>query len=279
MAKRAAVVLVVGIVTIGMVVAFSLREKSDDIGIESTPEVDELSADVWYKPKPGISWQWQLSGELDASHDVDVYDIDLFDTTKKQIKDLQDRGVKVICYFSAGSYENWRQDESDFPDSILGNTLLGWEDEKWLDISKLAQLAPIMKKRLDLAKQKGCDGVEPDNVDGYRNESGFSLTYADQLSYNKWLVREAHKNELSIALKNNLEQVDDLVDYFDFAVNEQCFENDECEMLLPFVEQEKAVFGVEYALGVERFCDQAIRMRFSWLRMDIDLAGGRISCG
>lgn len=43
-------------------------------------------------------------------------------------------GRKVICYFSAGSYENWRSDKGDFPSDVLGNNLEHWEGEKWLDI-------------------------------------------------------------------------------------------------------------------------------------------------
>ncbi len=234
--------------------------------------------DAWYMPKPGVSWQWQLNGDLNTRHDVDVYDIDLFDTAKEQIAKLQSRGIKVICYFSAGSYEDWRQDKNDFPESILGNTLVGWENEQWLDIAQIALLAPIMEKRLDLAKQKGCDGVEPDNVDGYQNESGFSLTGTDQLRYNKWLAKQAHQRGLSIALKNDLDQIDILVDHFDFAVNEQCFEYDECERLLPFIAQEKAVFGVEYELQPEQFCTDARAMGFSWMKMTYDLDGERIPC-
>ena len=34
----------------------------------------------------------------------------------------------------------------------------------------------IMQARLDVAKEKGCDGVDPDNVDGYDNENGLDLT-------------------------------------------------------------------------------------------------------
>lgn len=45
-----------------------------------------------------------------------------------------------------------------------------------------------MGRRLDKAVSRGCDGVEPDNVDGYTNHNGLGLTAADQLSYNKWLA-------------------------------------------------------------------------------------------
>ena len=160
----------------------------------------------------------------------------------------------------------------------MGETLEGWADEKWLDVSNYQKFSDIMEARLDLAVEKNCDGVEPDNMDGYSNDNGFDLSYEDQVVYSKWIADESHKKNLSVGLKNGLEQVEDVIDYFDFAVNEQCFEYEECEELLPFIEEEKAVFGVEYELETSEFCEEANEMLFSWLKMDYDLNGGRISC-
>jgi len=175
-----------------------------------------------------------------------MYDIDLFDSSSTSLIDsLHEQGKHVICYFSAGSYENWRVDKNTFPSEVLGKTMDGWENEQWLDISN-ESLAPIMRKRLDLAKQKGCDGVEPDNMDGYINESGFALSAANQLAYNKFIANEARKRGLSVGLKNDLEQIESLERYFDFAVNEECYEYEECHMLKPFIDANKPVFHVEY---------------------------------
>ena len=135
-----------------------------------------------------------------------------------------------------------------------------------------------MENRLDLAVEKGCDGVEPDNVDGYQNKNGFSLSFNDQLIYNKWLAEQAHERGLSVGLKNDLVQINELVGFFDFAVNEQCFEYDECASLKPFTDQGKAVLGVEYELETDEFCDEANSMKFSWLKMEYDLDGGRVAC-
>ena len=42
---------------------------------------------------------------------------------------------------------------------------------------------------MDMARNKRCDGIEPDNVDVYDNSNtGFSFTSADQLAYNRWLA-------------------------------------------------------------------------------------------
>jgi hypothetical protein len=51
---------------------------------------------------------------------------------------------------------------------------------------------------------------------------------------------------LSVGLKNALEQVDELITYFDFSVNKQCFKYSECGLLAPFINHEKAVFNAEY---------------------------------
>lgn len=199
-----------------------------------------------YVPATGATFHWQLQGTVNTGYDVDIYDIDLEDSTSDLIADLQAQGRRVICYFSAGSYEDWRGDAGDFPSAVLGNALDGWEDERWLDIREQS-VRDIMLARLDMAETKGCDGVEPDNVDGYSNDSGFALTGADQLEYNRFLATSAHDRGLAIALKNDLDQIPDLVDDFDFAVNEECWEYEECDALAPFIEAGKAVLHVEYA--------------------------------
>jgi hypothetical protein len=224
-----------------------LGEESDDgIGSGLPLEVPPVTTGNWYQPGVLTTWQWQLKGALNTGYNVDVYDIDLFDTSIETIQQLQANNHKVICYFSAGSYENWRDDAVDFSAADYGYKLDGWEGERWLDI-RSGNVHRIMQARLDLALEKGCDGVEPDNMDGYSNTSGFSLTPEDQLAYNRYLANEAHQRGLSIGLKNDLDQVPQLVEYYDFAVNEQCFEYDECEALSPFIDAGKAVFNAEYA--------------------------------
>jgi hypothetical protein len=207
-----------------------------------------------------------------------MYDIDLFDAPQATIDALHAAGRRVICYFSAGSWEEWRPDAGMFPDLLLGAPLEGWPGELWLDIRRIDLLSPIMGARLDLASQKGCDGVEPDNVDGYTNPSGFPLSGDDQLAYNTWLAAQAHARGLSVGLKNDLDQVVDLLPYFDWALNEQCFQYNECQLLEPFIQAGKAVFGVEYELEPGDFCPQANATNFDWLKKKVDLDAWRVAC-
>jgi len=232
----------------------------------------------WWRPQPGTNWQWQLSGTIDTSVDVAMYDIDLFDTPQATIDKLHQDGRIVICYFSAGSYENWRPDRDKYPAEILGNNLDGWLGEKWVDIRKIDKLGPILTARFDLAVTKKCDGIEPDNVDGYTNNTGFPLSANNQLVFNRWLAAQAHSRGLSIGLKNDLDQVPELVNNFDWALNEQCFQYDECDTLLPFIQADKAVFGVEYKGDTSDFCPKANSKNFDWLKKKINLDRWRIPC-
>ncbi len=204
------------------------------------------SKDVW-SPASGTTWQWELNDEnINQSFNVTMYDVDLFDVSEETITALKNAGRVVICYFSAGSWENWRDDAADFPESVKGNNMDEWDGEKWLDISNAA-LEPIMEARLDLAVTKGCDGVEPDNVDGYVNTTGFTLTGAHQIAYNTFLATEAHARNLSVGLKNDVDQLDALVGLFDWALNESCMDWDECDNYDGnFLAANKAVFHVEY---------------------------------
>jgi hypothetical protein len=236
-----------------------------------------FAQEIWVPPQE-TSWQWQLSGKMNQSYDVDMYDIDMFETDASIVNSLHDQGRKVICYISAGSWEEWRPDANLFPTSVIGKPLAGWPGEKWLDIRRIDILGPIMKARLDLCREKGFDGVEPDNVEGYANNTGFPLTYQDQLDYNIFLANEAHARGLSIGLKNDLDQIPDLLPFFDWALNEQCFEFKECEKLLPFINNGKAVFHVEYKLGLKKFCTEANKMNFNSLKKRRNLKAWRKAC-
>ncbi len=225
----------------------------------------------------GNSWHWQLQGDLNTGYDVDLYDIDLFDTDTQIIDDLKAQGRVVICYFSAGSWEDWRDDADDFEQVALGNPLNGWPGEKWLDV-RASSLEAVMEARLDVAAEKGCDGVEPDNVDGYANDSGFPLSGNDQLAYNRFLASAAHERGLLIGLKNDLDQISELVAAFDFAVNEECYEYDECERLTPFIEAGKPVLHAEYAETLVNdpearalFCDEMVALGLSSMVLPLEL--------
>ena len=262
-------------------------DDGDDDG--SDTRVSELDSDVlpvtsgtWYRPPLSATWAWQLQGTLNTGYDVDIYDVDLFDTDSATIASLQAQGRHVICYFSAGSYEEWRDDADDFPAADLGNTLSGYPDERWVDI-RSGDVFAIMQARLDLAAGKGCDGVEPDNVTAFEESTGFSLSATDQLAFNRNLFNAAHDRGLAVALKNDLGQIADLIDYVDLMINEECHQYDECDLLQPFVAAGKPVLIAEYLADYRTapkpVCAAALKANFHTLILDAELDDAfRLSC-
>jgi hypothetical protein len=238
---------------------------------------DPVPCEGCWVPDLVTSWQWQLQGDIDTSIDVQMYDVDGFETSAGTVQVLHDDGRAAVCYLSAGSWEDWRPDAGDFPGSVKG-AKNGWPGERWLDIRKLRVLGPIMQARLDICAEKGFDAVEFDNVDGYQNRSGFPLRGSDQLRYNVYLANQAHRRGLTALLKNDLGQVRDLLPYFDAALNEQCFQYDECNRLRPFVAAGKAVFHVEYRLELSDFCAETTELGFNSMRKKLALRVWREPC-
>ncbi|PZT77273.1 MULTISPECIES: endo alpha-1,4 polygalactosaminidase [unclassified Streptomyces] len=233
--------------------------------------------DRW-RPRPGLAWQWQLNGKVDpTAADVPVYDIDGFENDAADVDRLHRDGRKVICYINVGAWEDYRPDKDAFPHSVLGGRN-GWQGERWLDIRQLSLLRPLMERRFDMCRKKGFDAVEPDLVEAYTADTGFPLTARDQLRYNRMIADIAHERRLAVGLKNDLAQIPDLVDTFDFAVNEQCAQYGECAKLTPFIEAGKAVFHVEYTESTDRFCATSRKLGLSSMRKKWNLGTWRKPC-
>jgi hypothetical protein len=247
-------------------------------GVRASGVPAEASIPPRWQPTVGQSWQWQLSGALDLTVAAGVYDVDAVTTSAATVAALHKAGRKAVCYINVGAREDWRADASRFPAAVIGADLDGWSGERWLDIRRWDVLQPILADRFAACRQKGFDGVEPDNVDGYDNDSGFPLTAADQLTFNRRIADLAHGLGLAVALKNDLDQVAVLAPAFDFAVNEECVAYAECGALKPFIAAGKPVFHVEYDLSTAAFCPTAKKLGFSSMRKRLSLNAWRQAC-
>jgi hypothetical protein len=205
------------------------------------------------------------------------------------VRALHVRGAKVIGYIDVGTAETWRP---DFPElqafdqscdgCLFGDPLSNYPDEYWLNINtdvtginpntgrvQSAQrfLLDEMLARLKEAKLIGVDAVEFDDVDAWQNRTGLSISAETQLQYNSRLANLAHQLGLSVGLKNDLDQARALQPYFDFAINEECWDYSECRALKAWPSvYGKAVFNVEYQWGPKpaEFCPKANSSRYNF---------------
>ncbi len=266
----------------------------------SPPAPLPCSGTACWHPALNSRWQYQLqsvsgfasTGGIDvnitsvpftggAAVHPQVFDIDLYmdqaiagnNTTLNTaaVSAIHAIGAKAICYVDAGTWENWRADAGAFPTSVLGKNN-GWPGEKWLDIRQTSVLLPIMQARVQKCVQAGFDGVEWDNVDGYTNKTGFTLTATDQTNFDASLANLAHQAGLTVAMKNDVDQLATLAPYFDYAINEQCQQYNECDgYTANFVNTGKAVFQVEYKLATSKFCVKANTANRNAITKTLDL--------
>ncbi len=230
---------------------------------------------------PGAAWDWQLSRPVDFSLRVPVLDTDPDLIDRRAIARLRRRGVYLICYVSVGTLEKGRADEGRFPRAVIGRTYAEWPDERFLDIRRLDVLLPLMRARFARCKRLGFDAIEPDNMDGHGNDTGFPLTRADTLRYVRALARMAHEMGLAIGQKNAPELSAALAGTLDFAITESCFQDRWCEKMAPWRRAGKPVLDAEYLdrpLNRKAACRAARRLGLSMIFKDRDLTKRRLSC-
>lgn len=247
---------------------------------EAARTSDAATSEAVRKPPrpPDAQWQYQLQGTIDRSNPARVFDIDGADTPRATVRALQRDGRYVVCYFSAGTYEDFRSDSRRLPARVRGRPVEGFEEERWLDIRRLDVIAPVLRDRMRACARKGFDAVEPDNVDGFDNATGFPLTGSDALRFTRWLASTAHRLGLAVGLKNATDLVSALAPRFDFAVVEECFQYDECDRYSPFVKRGKPVYEVEYAGTLRRLCPRAARLGINTILKGVDLKAPSRPC-
>jgi endo-alpha-1,4-polygalactosaminidase (GH114 family) len=193
-----------------------------------------------------------------------------FDTAA--VEAIHASGRHVIGYVAVGDIERFRPDYQQFVDfdQRCGGCLIGnpfsktFPDEFWANLNnRYGQrdfMLQMIRARMDRVAAIGFDGIETDIMDAYANGeryTGWDVSYRTQLDYNIALADMAHADGLSIALKNDGGQISDLVGYFDYAINEQCFQYSECRAWRAFVADGKPVFQAEYRVDPSTFCPKA----------------------
>jgi len=240
---------------------------------------------IW-QPKPGTTWNIVLKGDLNIKKEkAEVVEIDLHSHDAQFIQSLHDAGKKVICYFSGGTYEDFRPDKDEYSkvDGLIKNKYKEWEGESWVDI-RLDGLKPILTERMKLAATKKCDAIDVDNLDGCQDKSVMKkwdnpLTKDDAIVFAKWLAETAHGLDLAIGLKNALFMIEEVGGDFDFAINESCVNRDynECALYKDFV-KDKAVFGITYQYllkyRMNRICDYLDGLNISMITKEKELVQG-----
>ena len=211
--------------------------------------------------------------------DVQMYDVDAFDTPRSLVRAMHARGIHVVCYISAGTWENWRPDAKRFPavgEGQAGRRVAGGEvarhpaprparpDHAGADGPLRAQGVRRRRVRQRRRVHERRNRVRPDR----RRPAPVQR-----------VPREPGAPPRAVRVPEERPRSDPtLLPYFDAALNEQCFQYDECGKLRRFVEAGKPVFGVEYSLPIASFCPTANARNFNFLKKHLALGPWRRAC-
>ncbi|PNH44602.1 hypothetical protein VD0004_g3094 [Verticillium dahliae] len=191
------------------------------------------------QPAAGTTWQILLDGPLAidpqapaVTPDVEVLDVDLF---ANQASTFAALGKRVVCYFSAGSYEDGRTDSGDFDageGGDLGRELEGWPGEYWLDTN--SETVRGASSSAVLGFERGAAEDDYMNKSVYwlvqTNRNGLGLTAADSIDCISFLAFEARRRGLAMGLKNGGSIIKNVLPVIDFSVNEECAAYSECDL-------------------------------------------------
>lgn len=244
----------------------------------------------WWRPAPGDAndWDIQLAAPIDLSANRTMYDLDLWSLVPApttltyadgssvtvpagaqagMIDALHARTPRaiVICHVDLGALELARPDAPEFPGydaqmttcptapvGVIGKAATS-PSECYLDtrLASTQTYQQIVWKRLDLAKQIGCDGVDADRMDTSGVDTGFAIAPADEQNWYFVLASQAHARKLSVGMRDGIELSglpDQLAPSFDWALVQRCGEFDDCDLPRPFINLGKAVLAIDYQI-------------------------------
>ena len=239
------------------------------------------------------------------SVDVETYHVDMDSISNVSIAHLHSYNKSVSCYINFGTVWNYTSDIDLFTPNMLGNLGDNWQEYyvnitdmdvkyimfKRLEAAKLKGCDSIDTDNVDIYrkdieyqtshKKSSISGsrlskspISREDKVSIRRErflphdiggSGFNLTYNDQVIYNRWIADTAHAFGMKITLKNDLDQIVDLLPYFDGIISEECEKYDECDKMTPFVIANKPVFGVIYNMTDKAGCERMNQMNFNFI--------------
>ncbi len=229
-----------------------------------------------FTPAAGTRWQIQLSGAFDGSVAANVYDLDPYTTPEATVAAIEARGARAICHLDAGAADMTLPDAATVPAEVLGEP--DGTQRRWLDIRNWAAIRPVLAARFELCRAKGFQGVDADETYGYENPTGFDLTSADQITYDRQIADLAHEYGLAAGVRTRPAMARSIEPFVDFTVVDGCFTTPDCADYFAFVDANKAVYDVETGAGT-RFCTLARVYGFAAIRKpDDDLDGRVINC-
>jgi hypothetical protein len=278
-------------------------------------------ARTWWKPRAagpnrGPEFQWELDHALNMrsvgdignnvknalgrrARNVTVYDIDGIDNPASTVKALHRLHDKVICYIEVGAAGNYYSAAQEgiavtYYQQLkaagdLGSAVPGYP-ERYLNLYSRSTFRIIKTMIRQQCFRKGFDAVEPDIDDSYTDATGFAITEAQNIKFDRLLGGYAHRLGLAWGQKNGDNDAHfsaALEPTTDFLLDEECNFYRTCGIVTPpYVKAGKLVLNAEYtddwgsntAADLAKFCTYDLGHHIDGTLFTTALAGQRNPC-
>lgn len=234
-----------------------------------------VNAATWWHLSNITRFNVEFSGPLDVTTNSKVQLIDRdWQASASDFAKIHQAGMHAVCYVDVGGWESYRPDASKYPASVLGATVGGWPDERYVDVRQRSVLEPILMSRFRTCKNKHADAVDTDLDDQYLGDIGFGLTESDYETYDKWIASDLHGLGLAWVMKGGITGdsfIKDMTPYLDADIDESCFEYSECSALAPIYNAGKPVLEIEYGGAKSDICARSAAKHMAVARKNMDL--------
>lgn len=232
-----------------------------------------------YVPPADVSWQAKLTGAVDVDEEVELFYLDADLQDPDDLSRLRAEGRHYLCYLSAGTLEDFRDDFAEFPAQVIGKTHPAFPEERWLDVRAPA-VRELMARRIERLGDQGCDGIPPSSLAVHTADTGFALSLNDALDYARWLAERIHAAGMSAGLTGPAELTEALWPTFDFALAIACIEGTQCAEFAAFEQAQKPVLHLELgdASSAADICKSAELLGFDPLISSPSFNGQTLRC-
>lgn len=232
-----------------------------------------------FVPAEDARWLARLDGAVDIDDDADFFYLDAEQQDPADLAELHRQGRHYLCYLSAGSYEDFRDDADQFPESAIGNPLAAFPSERWLDVRD-SSVRELMARRIQTLAGRGCDGIPPSSLGVSEADTGFSLTREDALEYARWVAGQVHAAGMSVGLTGPTSLTADLAPDFDFGLAINCVRSTGCAEYEVLRTAEKPVLYVELGTpeAAPELCNAAKMLGLNAIVTDAGFNGTCVLC-
>ena len=200
----------------------------------------------FHQPKkitPDDTFYIQLKDDIKNTK-ASIYIIDGFNYSKDDISKLKKAKKLVMCYFSGGILHSDDKDVDSYDEDVKGKTVSLYDDSRYLDI-RANQVLNNMKKRVDFAKSKGCDGVVFADMQNYEEDTGFNISSQNQIDYNSELAKYLEDESMYRGIRGDENQSKDMWFRYGFIVVDNAYERNITDKLDYYYNNKKAIFNIE----------------------------------